>query len=186
MQIQSCFRARVMFGSLLVFALSAMPTLAETVAPEAPVNESEKTPPTLTQPAPSGTGPRLNQPPPITNQAEWKNAVAQTLRRRAARLTRTPELRELDGEFKVTISFSLSPEGNASEVKIVSSSGQPLVDAAAQKIFADEIKFPAFTHDMNKSEPMKLTAPLQFMLEKPEAPPEPAEQPAVDTAPKAP
>ncbi|GEM_PF-1181194 len=180
MQAQSGFRAGAVFGSVVLVALFAMPSLAETVAPAAPVTQPEQAP--LTQAAPSGTGPRLNQPRPITNQAEWKNAVAQTLKRRAGRLTRSPELRELDGEFKVTISFSLSPEGNASDVKIVSSSGQPLVDAAAQKIFADEIKFPAFTADMNKSEPMKLTAPLQFMLEKPAAPPEPA----ADTAPKAP
>ncbi|MGU3401501.1 TonB family protein [Brucellaceae bacterium D45D] len=172
MQAQSGFRAGAVFGSVVLVALFAMPSLAETVAPAAPVTQPEQAP--LTQAAPSGTGPRLNQPPSITNQAEWKNAVAQTLKRRAGRLTRSPELRELDGEFKVTISFSLSPEGNASEVKIVSSSGQPLVDAVAQKIFADEIKFPAFTPDMNKSEPMKLTAPLQFMLEKPAPDPEAA------------
>lgn len=175
MQIQSAFRSRVVFASLFLLGLTVTPSLAQTSAPVKPAIEAEKTP---QLPAPSGTGPRVNQPRPITNQAEWQNAVAQTLKRRAARLVRDPSLLDLEGKFALMISFSLSPDGSASDAKVTKSSGQAAVDAAAMKVFDGALKFPAFSPDMNKDKPMKLTAPLQFMLEKPAPVPEQSANPS--------
>ena len=129
-----------------------------------------------TLPASAQTGPRVTVPaasseaeaPQITNQEEWQNAVIRILQRYGGILSRELQPLGLVGVFKPKISFYLSPNGDVSEIELVESSGDALVDAAALKIPASGASFPAFSPDMASDKPKKLIAPFEVHLKKPE------------------
>ena len=129
-------------------------------------------------PSVAQTGPRVTatpaapqtaEVPSIINQVEWQNAVALILQRYGQLLARELAPLELDGVFKPKISFYLSPDGTVSDVKLVESSGDDLVDAAALKVPTAGAAFPRFTPDMVSDKPRKLIAPFEVRLHKPES-----------------
>ncbi len=155
------FRPIMMLGSALWAATLAVPSFAQTNAGAAAETSPSETVET----------------PAVTNQAEWQAAVTRILQRYGAILSRELRPLELDGVFKPRISFYLSPDGTVSNVELIESSGDDLVDAAALKVPTAGAAFPPFTSDMASDKPKRLVAPfeLRFQKPKPETP-EPAPQ----------
>lgn len=160
MQDRTRFRYIMMLGSVLAVTSYNLPCVAQTG------------PRVTTTSAASETA----NVPSITNQAEWQNAVVLILQRYGQLLARELAPLELDGVFKPKISFYLSPDGTVSDVKLVESSGDDLVDAAALKVPTAGVAFPPFTPDMASDQPKKLIAPFEVRLHKPE--PEATNNPA--------
>lgn len=152
MQDRTSFRLIMMLGSVLAVTAYTMPSVAQTG------------PRVTATPA----APQTAEVPSIINQVEWQNAVALILQRYGQLLARELAPLELDGVFKPKISFYLSPDGTVSDVKLVESSGDDLVDAAALKVPTAGAAFPRFTPDMVSDKPRKLIAPFEVRLHKPE------------------
>ena len=142
----------MMLGSVLAVTAYTMPSVAQT-GPRV----------TATPAAPTEA-----EAPEITNQAEWQSTVVSILRRYGVLLSRELRPLELDGVFKPKISFYLAPDGTVSDVELVESSGDDLVDAAALKVPTAGAAFPPFTPDMPSDKPKKLIAPFEVHLSKPE------------------
>jgi hypothetical protein len=151
MKNQTSLRLFMMLGSLLTATSYSLPSVAQTG-------------PRVTAPA----APSEAEAPQITNQAEWQSAVVRILRRYGVLLSRELRPLELDGVFKPKISFYLAPDGTVSDVELVESSGDDLVDAAALKVPTAGAAFPHFTLDMPSDKPKKLIAPFEVHLSKPE------------------
>lgn len=124
--------------------------------------------PVKAQTAPAASKSDAVRPRPITNQAEWQSAVVRILQRYGILLSRELRPLELDGVFKPTVSFYLAPDGTVSDVELVKSSGDDLVDAAALKVPTAGATFPPFTPDMPSDKPKKLIAPFEVHLSKSE------------------
>jgi len=152
MKNQTSLRLFMMLGSLLIATSYSLPSVAQT-GPRV----------TATTAAPSEA-----ETPQITNQAEWQSAVVRILRRYGVLLSRELRPLELDGVFKPKISFYLAPDGTVSDVELVESSGDDLVDAAALKVPTAGAAFPPFTSDMPSDKPKKLIAPFEVHLSRPQ------------------
>lgn len=150
MQNFTSFRLIMMLGSVLAATAYTMPSVAQTG------------PRVTTTPAAPAEAPSIN------NQTEWQNAVVRILQRYGQLLARELAPLELDGVFKPKISFYLSSDGTVSDVKLVESSGDDLVDAAALKVPTAGAAFPPFTPDMASDKPKQLIAPFEVRLHKPE------------------
>ncbi len=152
MQDRTRFRYIMMLGSVLAVTSYSLPSVAQTGSRVTTTSAASET----------------ADVPSITNQAEWQNAVVLILQRYGELLARELAPLELDGVFKPKISFYLSPDGTVSDVQLIESSGDDLVDAAALKVPTAGAAFPPFSPDMAGDKSKKLIAPFEVRLHKPE------------------
>ncbi|MCD1263018.1 hypothetical protein B5M44_00490 [Shinella sumterensis] len=108
-----------------------------------------------------------SQRPAPSDKEDWTQAVGAKIKRQSAHAVIKARELGLDGDFQVSVGFTISPDGKVSGARIVTSSGHPELDAVAIDMANRAAPFPTFTPDMG-DEPVSMLAPIILKLKKPE------------------
>jgi TonB family protein len=107
-----------------------------------------------------------SQRPAPSDKKSWSQAVGAQIKRQSALAVIKARELGLDGDFEVSVGCTISVDGKVSDARIVTSSGNPDLDAVAIDMANRAAPFPTFTPDMGE-EPVSLVAPIILKLKKP-------------------
>lgn len=113
-----------------------------------------------TSPNNQPSGPQREIPPDIN---EWARLSGEQLQREAGMLSRAAGNIDIGGNFSARISFTIHPDGSASDIRLVKGTGNIRLDSAIMHLPGMAAPFPAFSPDMG-SVPRPVVAPVQFWL----------------------